>query len=244
MSFQQAPIPPAPYEGQIKKSNGLAVAGFVLALLGVLMSFIPIINLFGDVLAALGLIFGVVGLVKSGSAGAGKGLSIAAIILAVAGVIISIVINLVVVAVVDGTAKAINNVTVAAPVTGKLGQPVKDGDFTFVVKAVTCGMMSSGGPNPSEPKGQFCSVELTVANHGKSAQAFDSSLVEGFVGGSRYMADPDMKADPASSALLKDISPGDLISTVVLIDVPIGKVLDQVELHDSFASEGTSVSVR
>ena len=78
---------PTPQSVQVqvvtKGSNGLAVAGFVLALLGALSSFIPLVNIFGDFLAVLGLIFGIIGLVQSGKRAAGKGLSIAAIILAV-----------------------------------------------------------------------------------------------------------------------------------------------------------------
>ena len=79
---QVAPAPQQQFGGQIKQSNGLAVAGFVLALLGALTSFIPVVNIFGGFLAFLGLVFSIIGLVKSGSTGAGKGLSIAAIVLA------------------------------------------------------------------------------------------------------------------------------------------------------------------
>jgi hypothetical protein len=85
-SSLQAPV-------QTTGSNGLAIAGFVLALLGALSSFIPIVNIGGDFLAFLGLIFGVIGLVQSGKRVAGKALSIAAIILAVAAFVISIVVN-------------------------------------------------------------------------------------------------------------------------------------------------------
>jgi hypothetical protein len=90
----QAPV-------ETKGSNGLAVAGFVLALLGTLTSFIPLVNIFGDFLAVLGLIFGIIGLVKSRAKGAGKGLSIAAIILAVAAFVISISVNVAAAAVVN-----------------------------------------------------------------------------------------------------------------------------------------------
>lgn len=75
-------------------SSGLAVAGFVLALLGALSSFIPLVNIFGDVLAFLGLILGVAALAASRSRGAGKGLPIAAIAFALAAFVISIMVNL------------------------------------------------------------------------------------------------------------------------------------------------------
>jgi len=84
-------LTPAPrfVPASAKASNGLAVAGFVLALLGVLSSFIPIVNVGGDILAMVGLVLGVFGLMKSG----GRGLSVAAIVLAVAAFIISIMVN-------------------------------------------------------------------------------------------------------------------------------------------------------
>jgi membrane-bound ClpP family serine protease len=125
MSEQLAPAPQsvgAP--AVVKGSNGLAVAGFVLALLGALTSFIPIVNIGGDLLAALGLIFGIIGLVKSGSRGAGKGLSIAAIILAVAAFAISVVVNMTTVAALNTAVKSIDTGQgTPAQVTGKIGEP-------------------------------------------------------------------------------------------------------------------------
>lgn len=125
MSHDQlvAPAPQQQFGGQVKQSNGLAVAGFVLALLGAMTSFIPVVNLFGGFLAFLGLIFGIIGLVQSRSKGAGKGLSIAAIVLAVAAFVISFAVNAATVSVLD---KAVKDVEagnkVATAVTPKTGQ--------------------------------------------------------------------------------------------------------------------------
>ena len=118
MSYGQQVVPPPPpgYGGQLekRKSNGLAVAGFVLALLGALCCWVPFVNIFFAFLAILGLIFGVVGLVRSGRQGTGKGLSIAAIILAVAAFVLSAVMNVAVVVALDSTA---TNVGVGQDVT-------------------------------------------------------------------------------------------------------------------------------
>lgn len=125
MSHDQlvAPAPQQQFGGQVKQSNGLAVAGFVLALLGAMTSFIPVVNLFGGFLAFLGLIFGIIGLVQSRSKGAGKGLSIAAIVLAVAAFVVSFAVNAATVSVLD---KAVKDVgagdKVASAVTPKIGQ--------------------------------------------------------------------------------------------------------------------------
>lgn len=73
-------------------SSGLAITGFVLAVVALLLCFVPIINNFAIVLALGGLVLGIVGLVKGRRTGAGKGLSIAAIVISVIagiGVIVS-----------------------------------------------------------------------------------------------------------------------------------------------------------
>ena len=244
-------LTPAPYgvgsPVMAKGSNGLAVAGFVLALLGALSSFIPIVNIGGDFLAFLGLVFGIIGLVQSGKRGAGKGLSLAAIILAVAAFVISIVVNVTAVAAVDTAVKSIDTGQgTPAAVTGKIGQSVKDGSFTFVVNSVKCGMKTSGGSLPSKPQGEFCAVNLSVTNHGTKAQLFDASEVKGFIGSSKYEADSGASAlaNPNTDTFLNSINPGNSINAVVLIDVPTGKQLDTVELHDSLFSTGTSVSAK
>ncbi|RXR28088.1 DUF4190 domain-containing protein [Oerskovia turbata] len=75
-----------------KKTNGLAITGLVLAIVGLLLCLIPFINFFAAVLALAGLVLGIIGLVKAGTLGSGKGMSIAAIIISVVagiGVVVS-----------------------------------------------------------------------------------------------------------------------------------------------------------
>ena len=126
------PPAPAPVQVQVQNTgqNGLAIAGFVLVLLGALVSFIPIVNFGGDFLAFVGLILAVIGLLQSGKREAGKVLSIAAITLAVVAFVISGVVNVKTVAVVNNAVKSLPSVTAApaapaAPATpaatGKLG---------------------------------------------------------------------------------------------------------------------------
>jgi hypothetical protein len=101
-------------QSQVKTWNAQAVTGLVLALLGALTSFVPVVNVAGDFLAFLGLILAVIALNKARSRGAGTGLPMAAIILAVAAFVISAVINVAVVAALDSTA---TNVGVGQDVT-------------------------------------------------------------------------------------------------------------------------------
>ena len=65
------------------KSNGAGVAGFVLALLGLVLVWIPVLNW---ILWILGLIFSIIGVTKKP-----KGLAIAGLIISFIAIIISIV---------------------------------------------------------------------------------------------------------------------------------------------------------
>ncbi len=76
-----------------KSSNGLAVTGFVLGLLGLLLCWIPVLNFFGILLGILGAVFGTIGLVSSKKTGTGKGLAIAGLVMGVLAVVLAILIN-------------------------------------------------------------------------------------------------------------------------------------------------------
>jgi hypothetical protein len=224
------------------------VTGLVFALLGFVFAFIPVYNIFGCSLALLGLISGIVGLIKSGRRKTGKAMSTTAIVLSVAAFIITVVVDVVFLPkVLDSRVEAIGEAqAVPAAVTGKIGQTVKDGNFTFVVKSVKCGRTTSGGVDPSEAADEFCAVDLSVTNRGKDVNTFDDSQVEGFSAGRRHLANSEasMRANSYTNVFPKVINPGQMLRSVVLIDVPVGEQLDTVELHDSILTDGTSVSVK
>lgn len=67
---------------QVKKSNGLGIAGFVLALVGLLFSWIPV---FSWVVWALGLVFSFIGIFRRP-----RGLAIAGFIISIIDLIILI----------------------------------------------------------------------------------------------------------------------------------------------------------
>ena len=235
---QVVSIPQQQYPSQVRKSNVLAVVGLILAVLGALGSLVPFVNIFGDVLALLGLIFGIIALVQSRSKGAGKGMSIAAIIVAVAAFPISVAIDVVAARVLDPSTPA--------AVTGKIGQPVRDGKFTFVVRSVRCGLSTYGGSLPAVPHSQFCAVSLAITNDGAKPQMFNALQAKGFIAGRKYQADVNASGKANANSFLNNISvnPAGSATAIVLIDVPAGKQLELVELHDSILSRGTSVSLR
>jgi len=103
-----APVPP-------KGSNGLATAGFVLGLLGLLGSWIPVLNVVGIILGVIGVVLAGVGLAKSKKVNAGKGLAIAGIVLGALAVIFAVLINAVFVSAVDEAIDETTSTKVEAP---------------------------------------------------------------------------------------------------------------------------------
>lgn len=74
-----------------KRTNGFAIAGFVLTLIGLFCGYYTY-----DIVPLLGLIFSIVGLVKSKEYGSGRGLSIAGIVISLASIVLCIVLIIVV----------------------------------------------------------------------------------------------------------------------------------------------------
>jgi preprotein translocase subunit SecG len=183
MSDQRMPAPQiAPVPIEIKGSNGLAVAGFVLALLGALTSFIPIVNIGGDLLAFLGLIFGIIGLVQSGKKGAGKGLSIAAIILAIAAFVISIVVSNVAFSTVNDAVKTFPSAAATAeptaeptpePTKAKVGSAIilkgngsEGSQVTVTVVKIVDPTKSSNEFSTPTPGSRYVAVQFLITNTG------------------------------------------------------------------------------
>lgn len=69
---------------ETKKSSGLGTAGFVLGIIAICISFIPLINYLSIIMGILAIIFGIIGTIKSSS----KGMAITALILGILSFII------------------------------------------------------------------------------------------------------------------------------------------------------------
>ncbi|PFG42420.1 hypothetical protein ATJ88_1081 [Isoptericola jiangsuensis] len=79
-SLPQAPVPATPAPAH---SNGIAVAGFVVALVAVALCLVPIVNNVAFLLALVGLVLAILGLVKARRGAPRRGLAVAGIILSV-----------------------------------------------------------------------------------------------------------------------------------------------------------------
>jgi hypothetical protein len=127
-----------------------------------------------------------------------------------------------------------------------LGDPVRDGQFEFVVRAVDCGSRSVGeGFGEQTALGQFCLVSFRVENTGTEGRTFG--------GGQQYLFDRDgNRHDPDLAATLGNgggrpwstyLNPGQRLAGTLVYDVPQGAVPARVELHDAPFSGGATVAL-
>ena len=86
---QYAPNPPQ--VPATKASNGLGTAGFVVGLIGLVLSFIPLIGVVAWPLVILGIIFSAIGISKAAKGRAtNKGLAITGLVVSIAGLVVCI----------------------------------------------------------------------------------------------------------------------------------------------------------
>jgi hypothetical protein len=127
-----------------------------------------------------------------------------------------------------------------------LGDPVRDGQFEFVVRSVDCGVGSAGrGFAAKRPLEQFCLVALGVENTGTEGRTFG--------GGSQYLFDSAGKRhDPDLDATVRHgdgrllsihLNPGQHLQGTLVYDVPDPVDLARVELHDGPFSGGASIEL-
>ncbi len=91
MSFPTMPAAPPEYRVP-QPRNGLGVAGFVLGLIGLLFSFLPIVGVVAWPLVILGLIFSLIGYSRGRTGRAGnKGLALTGVVLSVLGLVVCVV---------------------------------------------------------------------------------------------------------------------------------------------------------
>lgn len=173
--------------------NGLATAGFVLGLLGLLGSWIPLLNILAIVLGVVGAILAAVGLGKSKKAGVGKGLALAGLILGVLAVIIALVVNAAFVNSVDDAIDTTTDTTVEAPADSAddaasdadaaageelgttrdnpapLGSAITGGDWTVTINSVKTADEDSIGQKP-EAGSTLLVVNVTATYNGDDEQ--------------------------------------------------------------------------
>jgi hypothetical protein len=134
----------------------------------------------------------------------------------------------------------------AAIVSG-LNKPARDGNFQFTVKKVQCGVNKVGDQYLKKTaQGQYCVVTVTVKNVKNEPQTLSDTDQVAYVGTASYHADSEagMYANNnQTNVLFNEINPGNSVTGKMLFDIPKGKKLTKLELHDSAFSGGVEVNL-
>jgi hypothetical protein len=239
-----APGPaPVPVQVQVQKTgqNGLAIAGFILALLGALVSFIPIVNFGGDFLAFLGLIFAVIGLAQSGKRQAGKALSIAAIILAVVAFVISVVVNTTATTILNNVVKSLPSITAtqsAPAATANLGDPITLNGIDPGSKAVVTALKvvdpttSTDGISTPAAGTRYVAVQFQIQNTGTVAydDAPDNGAKVMDANGQKfgYSSVDSVSSGPKFPATIT-LAPGEKALGYIVFEVPTSSKVTTVQ---------------
>lgn len=145
-----------------------------------------------------------------------------------------------------GTACQPKNPSPGASLPG-LNTAVRDGNFEFVVTAMTCGHDSVGrAPFVKKPQGQYCVIELTVKNIGTEARTFADALQKAYgPTGISYGTDgaAGVLANAGGATNWNVVNPGNQVAGKIVYDIPQTASIVRVELHDSALSRGVTVQV-
>lgn len=251
------PPPPPPPQ------NGFGTAAFVLGLLGLLFSFIPIIGIIAWPLVLLALIFAALGLSRVRAHRAtNKGLTIAGLVCAVIGLGICILYAALFTAAVSSvpsTAPRVPATYEAAPApnspaepeaavtAASIGDEVQDGSLAFTVTNVESGAQALGESFlRTEAQGMYVLVHVTVRNVGSESVTFmgaNQTLLD--TQGREFTADSSAALInvPDSESFFTPINPGNSVDGVLVFDVPEEMTPAAIELHESMFSSGALVSL-
>ncbi len=204
-------------ETKVKK-NGLAVASFVLGIIAILGSWMPLLNNFSFILAILGLIFGIFGLVKISKAKGKKTYTTIALIINAVAIAIVLSSQAAYSAAIDSVNEGAQAVSNGAPSTDlAVGQSATlDNGLVLTVDSVERGVTQQF------VDGKLTAVTVTIKNDGKEKQAFGtftwkSINADGVESGNEFVA----KDDVLESG---DLQPGGKVTGVIYFKNNIEKV--------------------
>ena len=127
-----------------------------------------------------------------------------------------------------------------------IGDPVRDGNFEFVVEKLDCGRSSIGPPLFRQTTdGQYCLVTLNVRNIKNDARTFSIVNQKLRDGDREFSASvlATMAANGSADLINTQLNPDQAAQGLLVFDVPDSATPDALELHDSLLSGGVRVAV-
>jgi hypothetical protein len=136
----------------------------------------------------------------------------------------------------------------ANAVDGQMNTPISDGAFEFTVTGVKCALEKVGTGQLSQPaQGQYCLVDVSVKNVGKSPEVFSDIAQTAYdASGNQYSADSGaaIYANKEYATFVAQINPGNAVTGKLVFDVPTGTRLESIVLHESLFSAGVKIPLK
>jgi hypothetical protein len=261
-----APAPyapaPAPTASAPKQKNTIGLIALILAGIGFLFGVIPPLSALAWIFFIPAIVLAIIGLTRKGQT---KGTSISALIVAIIGWIVAIVVASVAILGAVGTAiEETDTAPSAASEAGEapaaeapaeeaaeeegvqeaaIGDTVTTGDgIAFTVTGITCGLAEAGDNEflMETAKGQFCKVDFRIDNGGSDAVSLSAYDIKGYIGENAY--DANTSASTFGGDLYTtDVNPGLGTDNVAYIDIPAGAALDYIEFRPTFSFDNAVV---
>ncbi|PPF70469.1 hypothetical protein C5E16_02475 [Clavibacter michiganensis] len=266
-----APAPyapaPAPAPSAPKQKNTLGLVALILAGIGFLFGVIPPLSGLAWIFFIPAIVLAIIGLTRKGQT---KGTSISALIVAVIGWIVAIIVASVTFLSAVGT--AIEDTDTApsaaseaeagaeaeapaeeAPVEeaveeegvqeAAIGDTVTTGDgIAFTVNGISCGLAEAGDNEyfKETAKGQFCKVDYRIDNGGSDAINLSAYDIKGYIGESAYDANSSASTF-GGDTFSTDVNPGLGTDNTVYIDIPADVALEYIEFRPAFSFDDAVV---
>jgi hypothetical protein len=236
-----APVPPA-------KSNagrGLGVAALVIAIVALLLCWVPIVNNFAAFLGFVALVLGVFSVVIAAKRRGSKGMGIASSIIAIVAIVMVFVTQAAYVKAIDGVAAAIEDSAdgeTAAPAKVveqaadeskvlKIGEATTIGEYSVNVSAVNLdadAVIAKANPFNDKAEGQYVLVDLSVVYNGEEEGDAWLDLSPELVGADAriYSTASSMAVAPKPATDVPTLTKGGKGVYQVVFDVPAEAVTD------------------
>lgn len=262
-----APYAPAPTPSPAapKQKNTVGLIALILAGIGFLFGVIPPISGLAWIFFIPAIVLAIIGLTRKGEA---KGTSISALIVAVVGWVVAIIVASVTFLSAVGTAiDDTNAAPSAASETGQeadapaegapleetveeegvqeaaIGDTVTTGDgIAFTVTGISCGLAEAGESEylTETAKGQFCKVDFRIDNGGSDAINLSAYDLKGYIGESAYDANNTVSTF-GGEMFGTDVNPGLGTDNTVYVDIPAGAALEYIEFRPAFSFDDAVV---
>jgi hypothetical protein len=262
-----APYAPAPVPASSapKQKNTLGLIALILAGVGFLFGVIPPLSGLAWIFFIPAIVLAIIGLTRKGQT---KGTSISALIVAVVGWIVAIIVASVTILGAVGTAIEESDTAPSAASEASegaeapaaeapaeeaaeeegvqeaaIGDTVTTGDgIAFKVTGISCGLAEAGDNQflTEAAKGQFCKVDYRIDNGGSDAINLSAYDIKGYIGESAYDANSSVSTF-GGDPFSTDVNPGLGADNIVYIDIPADAALEYIEFRPAFSFDDAVV---